>query len=65
MTPPLRKPHSSRVSFEFRGSGFGSQKGSTINPPSPGGDVLARAIFARLASETFLSGLQKKPIETP
>jgi len=65
MTTPLRKTHPPLVSFEFRVSGFEFEKGSKINPPSPGGDVLARAMFARLASETFLSGLQKKPIETP
>jgi hypothetical protein len=65
MTTPLRKTHPPLVSFEFRVSGFEFEKSSKINPPSPGGDVLARAMFARLASETFLSGLQKKPIETP
>jgi hypothetical protein len=65
MTTPLRKPHPSLVSFEFRVSGFEFEKGSTINPPSLCGDSVARQIFARLASETFLSGLQKKPIETP
>ena len=65
MTTPLRKPHPSLVSFEFRVSGFEFEKSSKINPPSPCGDVVARPMFARLASETFLSGLQKKPIETP
>ena len=65
MTTPLRKTHPSLVSFEFRVSGFEFEKSSKINPPSPCGDVVARQVFARLASETFLSGLQKKPIETP
>ena len=65
MTTPLRKPDLSLVSFEFRVSGSELEKGSTINPPSLCGDSVARQIFARLASETFLSGLQKKPIETP
>ena len=65
MTTPLRKTHPPLVSFEFRVPGFEFQKSSKINPASPGGDVQARAMFARLASETFLSGLQKKPIETP
>jgi len=63
MTTLLRKPDLSLVSFEFRVSS--SKKSSKINPASPGGDVLARAMFARIASETFLSGLQKKPIATP
>jgi|GEM_PF-947377 hypothetical protein len=65
MTTLLRKPHPSLVSFAFRGSGFEFEKSSTINLPSPGGDIVARAMFARLASETFLSGLQKKLFETP
>ena len=65
MTTLLRKPDPSLVSFEFRVSGFEFEKSSTINPPSPCGDIVARAMFARLASETFLSGLQKKPIATP
>jgi hypothetical protein len=65
MTTPLRKTHPPLVSFEFRVSGFEFEKSSKINPPSPGGAVLARAMFARLASETFWSGLQKKLIETP
>jgi hypothetical protein len=61
---PLRKRAPSRVGFEFRGSGE-FEKSSKINPPILCGDVVARAMFARLASETFLSGLQKKLIETP
>jgi hypothetical protein len=65
MTTPLKKPDLSLVSFEFRVSGFEFEKSSTINPPSSCGDVVARAMFARLASETFLRGLQKKLIETP
>jgi hypothetical protein len=65
MTTLLRKPHPSLVSFAFRVSGFEFEKSSTINPPRPGGDIVARAMFARLASETFLSGLQKKLFETP
>ena len=65
MTTLLRKPHPSLVCFEFRVSGFDFEKSSTINPPRPYGDIVARAISARLASETFLSGLQKKPIATP
>jgi hypothetical protein len=65
MTTPLRKPHPSCVSFEFRGSGCEFEKSSTINLPSLCGDVVARQIFVRLAAETFLSGLQKKLIETP
>jgi hypothetical protein len=64
MTTLLRNSHPSLVSFEFRVSGFEFEKSSTINPPSPGGDIVARAMVARLASETFLSGLQKKLIET-
>ena len=65
MTTPLRKTHPPFVSFEFRVSGFEFEKSLTINPPSLCGDVVARQIFVRLASETFLSGLQKKPIEIP
>jgi hypothetical protein len=65
MTTLLRKPHPSLVSFEFRVSGFEFEKSSTINAPRPCGDIVARAMFACLASETFLSGLQKKPIATP
>jgi hypothetical protein len=64
MTTLLRNSHPSLVSFEFRVSGFEFEKSSKINPPSPGGDIVARAMVARLASETFLSGLQKKLIET-
>jgi hypothetical protein len=58
MTTPLRKPHTSPVGFEF-------EKSSKINPPIPRGDFVARPMLARLAAETFLRGLQKKPIETP
>ncbi len=65
MTTPLRKPHPSPVGFEFRVPGFEFEKSSKINPPIPGGDVVARPMLARLAAETFLRGLQKKPIETP
>jgi hypothetical protein len=64
MTTPLRKPHLSLVSFEFRVSGFEFEKGSTINCSTLCGDIVARQIFVRLASGT-LSGLQKKPIATP
>jgi hypothetical protein len=65
MTTLLRNPHPSLVSFEFRVSGFEFEKSSTIDPPSSCGDVVARAMFVRLASESFFSGLQKKLIETP
>jgi hypothetical protein len=65
MTTPLRKTHPPLVSFELRVPGFEFEKSSKINPPSACGDVVARAMVARLASETFLRGLQKKPIETP
>jgi hypothetical protein len=65
MTTPRRTPDPSLVSFEFRVSDFEFEKSSKINPPSPCGDVVARQILPRLASETFLSGLQKKLIETP
>ncbi len=65
MTTPRRTPDPSLVSFEFRVSGFEFEKSSKINPPSLCGEVVARQIFVRLASGTFLSGLQKKPIATP
>jgi hypothetical protein len=65
MTTPLRKTHPPFVSFEFRVSGFEFEKGSKINPPGPGGDVLARAMFVRLASGNFVSGLHRKRINTP
>jgi len=65
MTTPRRTPDPSLVSFEFRVSGFEFEKSSKINPPSPCGDVVGRQILPRLASETFLSGPQKKLIETP
>jgi len=65
MTTPRRTPDPSLVSFEFRVSGFEFEKSSKINPPSPCGDVVGRQISPRLASGTFLSGLQKKLIETP
>jgi len=58
MTTPRRTPDPSLVSFEF-------EKSSKINPPSPCVDVVRRQILPRLASETFLSGPQKKLIETP
>ena len=65
MTTPLRKPHRSLVSFEFRVSGFEFEKRSTINSPTLCGDSVTRQIFVCRASEKFLSGLQKKPIATP
>lgn len=65
MTTPLRKPHPSPVGFEFRVPGFEFEKSWKINLPIPGGDVVARPMLARLASETFLRGLQKKLIEAP
>jgi hypothetical protein len=65
MTTPLRKPHASLVSFEFQALGFDFGKGSTINSLTLCRDIVARQIFVRLTSGTFLSGLQKKPIETP
>jgi len=65
MTTLLRKLDPSLVSFEFRVSGFEFEEGSTINSSTLCGDIVARQIFARIASGTFLSGLQKKPIATP
>jgi len=65
MTTPRRKPHPCLVSFQFRVPGFEFEKSWKINFPIPGGDVVARPMLARLASETFLRGLQKKPIEAP
>lgn len=65
MTTLLRKPNPSLVSFELRVSGFEFEKGSKINPHSLCGDLVGRQIFVCLASGTFLSGLQKKPITTP
>jgi hypothetical protein len=62
MTIPPRDPPS--LPRQFRVSGFDFEKGSKINPPSLCGDLIARQIFVRLVSGTFLSGLQKKPIET-
>jgi hypothetical protein len=58
MTTPLRKSHPSPVGFEF-------EKSWKINLPIPSGIVVARPMLARLASETFLRGLQKKLIEAP
>ena len=63
MTTPLRKPHRSLVSFEFRVSGFEFEKRSTINSPTLCGDSVTGQIFVCRASETFLSGLQRNPLQ--
>jgi hypothetical protein len=60
MTTPLRKPHPSLVSFEFRVSTFEFENGSTLC-----GGIVTRQIFVCRASGTFLNGLQKKPIAIP
>ena len=64
MTTPLRKPHSCLVGFQFRLPGFELEKSSKLNPPGLCDDVVDSPMFVRLASETLLSGLQKKSIET-
>ena len=65
MTTPLRKPHPSLVSFEFRVSSCEFENGSTIHSPTICGGIVTRQIFVCRASGTFLNGLQKKPIATP
>ena len=53
MTTPLRKPHPTLVSFEFRGFEF--EESSEINPPNPCSDIVVRQILPHFASETLLT----------
>ena len=53
MTTPLRKPHPTPVSFEFRGFEF--EESSEINPPNPCSGIVVRQVLPRLASETLLT----------
>jgi hypothetical protein len=43
MTTPLRKPHPTHVSFEFRGFEF--EESSEINPPNLCSDTVVRQIL--------------------
>ena len=51
MTTPLRKPHPTLVSFEFRGFEF--EESSEINPPNPCSDIVVRQVLPRWLLRPF------------
>ena len=51
MTTPLRKPHPTLVSFEFRGFEF--EESSEINPANPYSDIVVRQVLPRWLLRPF------------